>query len=61
MILKRVNLVLNKMRSNGLERSHFSSQRNPWISGFDVVLLKVELEMIFFAVSDLKSAQKLWF
>ena len=30
-------------------------------SVFDVVLLKVELEMVFFAVSDLKSAQKLWF
>ena len=33
----------------------------------DVVLLKVELEMVFFAVSDLKSAQncgfnpKMWF
>ena len=53
----------DKIRSNGLERSQlgtqykyrvtflgkwsFVLQRNPWISVFDVVLLKVESEMWF--------------
>ena len=67
----------DKIRSNGLKRSQLGTQykyrgylfrqvvfcftENPWISVFDVVLLNVELEMWFFAVSDLKSAQKLQF
>ena len=44
-----------------LHKWSFISLRNLWISVFDVVLLKVELEMWFFAVSEIKSAWKLQF
>ena len=62
----------DKIGSNGLKRSQLGTQykyrvtflgkwsfislRNLWISVFDVVLLKFELEMcFFFAVSEIKS------
>ena len=49
MVLKRVNWVHN-IKNIGVTligKWSFVSLRNPWISVFDVVLLKVELEMWF--------------
>ena len=57
MVLKGVNWVHNtNIGITFLGKWSFISMRNLWISVFDVVLLKVELEMCFFAVSEIKSA-----
>ena len=47
MVLKGVNWVQYKYRVTFLGKWSFVSLRNLWISVFDVVLLKVELEMWF--------------
>ena len=79
MVLKGLNWVHNnKIGSNGLKRSQLGTQykyrgyllrqvRNLWISVFNVVLLKVELEMWFMQFLRLNLPencsfhQNLWF
>ena len=62
MVLKGVNWVHNtNIGVTFLGKWSFISQRNPWMSVFDVVILKVEWEMWFLQFLTLNLPKKLDF